>query len=132
MATGLVFAHQRLIKSISERKTSRFILSGDIHAIGATSIIESDAIKLKEDVKTFLVGPIGSSSAGWPSFARGIAAENPNYLVCNSIYKTREENGFTLFKIYHNEAYAEINSCGGHDPSNGDTGKIISNEKIYL
>ena len=129
---GWFLQHQRLIKSISERKTSRFVFSGDIHAIGATSIIESGAIKLKEGVKTFLVGPIGSSSAGWPSFARGIAAENPDYLVCNSIYKTREENGFTLFKIDHDKTYAEIYSCGGHDPKNGDIGKIVSREKVYL
>ena len=44
----------------------------------------------------------------------------------------REENGFTLFKIDHDKTYAEIYSCGGHDPENGDIGKIVSREKVYL
>ena len=74
--------HQRLIKSMSERKGSRFTFSWDIHAIGAASIIKSWSINLKNEVKTFLVGSVGSSSAGWPSFARGIIAESPQDLVC--------------------------------------------------
>ena len=128
---GWYLQHQRLIKSIAKRKGSRFIFSGDIHAIGAASIIKSDDIKLKNEVKTFLVGSVGSSSAGWPSFARGITADNPKSLVCNSIYKTREENGFTFFK-FGKESIAEIISCGGHDSESRDNGEIVSNDKIYL
>ena len=128
---GWFLQHQRLIKSIAKRKGSRFIFSGDIHAIGAASIIKSDDIKLKNEVKTFLVGSVGSSSAGWPSFARGITADNPKSLVCNSIYKTREENGFTFFK-FGKESIAEIISCGGHDSESRDNGEIVSNDKIYL
>ena len=128
---GWFLQHQRLIKSIAKRKGSRFIFSGDIHAISAASIIKSGDIKLKNEVKTFLVGSVGSSSAGWPSFARGITADNPKSLVCNSIYKTREENGFTFFK-FGKESSAEIISCGGHDSESGDNGEIVSNDKIYL
>ena len=73
--------HQRLLQSISERAGSRFIFSGDIHALGATSILQSDTIKLQREVKTFLVGPISSSTGTWPSFARGITADNPNQLI---------------------------------------------------
>ena len=128
---GWFLQHQRLIKSIARRKGSRFIFSGDIHAIGAASILKSGDIKLKNEVKTFLVGSVGSSNAGWPSFARGITADNPKSLVCNSIYKTREENGFTFFK-FGKESLAEIISCGGHDSESGDNGEIVSNDKIYL
>jgi hypothetical protein len=129
---GWFLQHQRLLQSISERAGSRFIFSGDIHALGATSILESDKIKLKRKVKTFLVGPISSSTGTWPSFARGITADNPNQLICESLYRTREENGFTLFTIENDQAVAEINSCGGHNPDNLETGEMISSEKIYI
>ena len=48
---GWFFQHQRLIKAISERKGSRFVFSGDIHAIGAVSIIKSGKLKLKTKLK---------------------------------------------------------------------------------
>ena len=129
---GWFLQHQRILQSISERVGSRFIFSGDIHALGATSILKSDKIKLKREVKTFLVGPISSSTGTWPSFARGITADNPNQLICESLYRTREENGFTLFTIENAQAVAEINSCGGHNPDNLETGEMISTEKIYI
>ena len=129
---GWFLQHQRLLQSISERVGSRFIFSGDIHALGASSILKSDKIKLKREVKTFLVGPISSSTGTWPSFARGITADNPNQLICESLYRTREENGFTLFTIENAQAVAEINSCGGHNPDNLETGEMVSSEKIYI
>ena len=129
---GWFLQHQRLIKSISERKGPRFIFSGDIHAIAASSIIQSGDIKLKNKIKTFLVGPVGSSSAGWPSFARGITADNPKQLICKSIYKTREENGFTIFNIDNKEVLAKVFSCGGHNPKDGENGEIISKDEIYI
>ncbi|MFL2692170.1 MAG: twin-arginine translocation signal domain-containing protein [Gammaproteobacteria bacterium] len=129
---GWFLQHQRLIKSISERKTSRFIFSGDIHAIAAASIIKSGEIELENRVKTFLVGPVSSSTGTWPSFARGITAENPDDLVCESIYSIKEENGFTFFRMENDQALAEIVSCGGHNPDNGESGKIVSKESIYI
>ena len=78
------------------------------------------------------MGSVGSSSAGWPSFARGISADNPKQLVCNSIYKIREENGFTFFTINNDKAIAEVISCGGHNPDNKENGQIISKEKVYI
>ena len=129
---GWFLQHQRLLQSISERAGSRFIFSGDIHALGATSILQSDTIKLQREVKTFLVGPISSSTGTWPSFARGITADNPSQLICESMYRTKEENGFTFFTIENEQAVAEINSCGGHNPENLETGEMISSEKIYI
>ena len=111
---------------------SRFIFSGDIHAIGASSIIKSGEESLERAVKTFLVGPVSSSTGTWPSFARGITAENPKYLNCETIYSIKEENGFTFFQIDNDKALAEIISCGGHNPENGDTGKILSQEIVSI
>ena len=129
---GWFFQHQRLIKAISERKGSRFVFSGDIHAIGAVSIIKSGKLKLKTKLKSFLVGSVGSSSAGWPSFARGITAESPENLACESIYEVKEENGFTFFNISEDSVLAEIVSCGGHNPQDGYTGEIISRDNFYI
>ena len=129
---GWFFQHQRLIKAISERKGSRFVFSGDIHAIGAVSIIKSGKLKLKNKLKSFLVGSVGSSSAGWPSFARGITAESPESLACVSIYEVKEENGFTFFNISKDKVLAEIVSCGGHNPQDGYTGDIVSRDNFYI
>ena len=129
---GWFFQHQRLIKAISERKGSRFVFSGDIHAIGAVSIIKSGKLKLKTKLKSFLVGSVGSSSAGWPSFARGITAESPENLACESIYEVKEENGFTFFNISKDKVLAEIVSCGGHNPQDGYTGDIVSRDNFYI
>ena len=75
---------------------------------------------------------MSSSTGTWPSFARGITAENPKYLNCETIYSIKEENGFTFFQIDNDKALAEIISCGGHNPENGDTGKILSQEIVYI
>ena len=79
-----------------------------------------------------MVGSVGSSSAGWPSFARGITADNPKRLVCHSIYKIREENGFTFFNMSNDKTMAKIISCGGHNPDNKENGQIISKENVYI
>ena len=130
--SGWFLQHQRLLKSIAERKGSRFIFSGDIHAIGASSIIKSGEESLERAVKTFLVGPVSSSTGTWPSFARGITAENPKYLKCETICSIKEENGFTFFQIDNDKALAEIISCGGHNPENGDTGQILSQKIVSI
>ena len=73
-----------------------------------------------------------SSSAGWPSFARGITAESPENLACESIYEVKEENGFTFFNISEDSVLAEIVSCGGHDPEDRESGQVISKDKFYI
>jgi len=32
----------------------------------------------------------------------------------------------------NDQALAEIVSCGGHNPYNGESGKIVSQESIYI
>ena len=129
---GWFLQHQRLLQSLSERYGSRFIFSGDIHAIGAASIIKSGSVRLEREIKTFLVGPVSSSTGTWPSFARGITAANPDYLECESLHSIREENGFTFFNIDNDQASAEIISCGGHNPEAGESGQIVSKDTIDI
>ena len=129
---GWFLQHQRLLQSLSERYGSRFIFSGDIHAIGAASIIKSGSVRLEREIKTFLVGPVSSSTGTWPSFARGITAANPDYLECESLHSIREENGFTFFNIDNDQASAEIISCGGHNPEKGESGQIVSKDTIDI
>ena len=95
--SGWFLQHQRLLKSIAERKGSRFIFSGDIHAIGASSIIKSGEESLERAVKTFLVGPVSSSTGTWPSL-RGTTAENPKYLKCETICSIKKKMVLPFFK----------------------------------
>ena len=129
---GWFLQHQRLLKEISNRKGSRFIFSGDIHAIGASSIHQSEDLILEKEVKTFLVGPVSSSTGTWPSFARGISADNPEYISSEEIFPILEENGFTFFRIKGDKATAEIISCGGHNPELQESGSIISNKRVEI
>ena len=129
---GWFLQHQRILESLAKREGSRFIFSGDIHAMGASEILESADLKIKNYVKTFLVGPISSSTGTWPSFARGITADNPDYLICNQISPVKEVNGFTVFNLIDDQAIALLNSCGGHNPEDEETGKIISQDKVYI
>jgi len=50
----------------------------------------------------------------------------------NLYIELEKKNGFTLFTIENAQAVAEINSCGGHNPDNLETGEMISSEKIYI
>lgn len=98
--TGWWDQHQRLLEALAQtRPGSRMILSGDIHAQGAVSITSSGDLELKKPVKSFLVGPVSTSDATWPSSARGITAETPGWLKCDELSATREVNGFTLLSL---------------------------------
>ena len=129
---GWFMQHQRLLKELSDRSRNRFIFSGDIHAIGASTILESKDLVLNKEIKTFLVGPVSSSTGTWPSFARGISAESPEYIQSRDIFSVLENNGFTIFHIEGEKAVAEIISCGGHNPELGETGKIVSETLISI
>jgi len=132
LARRLVFQHQRLIKAIPKERAQDLFFQGTYMRLGAVSIIKSGKLKLKTKLKSFLVGSVGSSSAGWPSFARGITAESPESLACESIYEVKEENGFTFFNIFKDKVLAEIVSCGGHNAQDSDTGGIVSRDNFYI
>ena len=43
-----------------------------------------------------------------------------------------KENFILAFQIDNDKALAEIISCGGHNPEDGDSGKIVSQENVYI
>ena len=100
------------------------IFSGDIHAQGVVSIRESGKLILEEPVKSFLVGPVSSSDATWPSAARGCAAAEPEWLKTDELINTREVNGFTIFEFEESFARAQLFDCGGYDRSKDEDGRV--------
>ena len=117
--------HQRLLRALSERPGSRFTFSGDIHAQGAVAIEVSGEETLPGGlVKSLLVGPVSTSDATWPSFARGIPANQPDWLQTTTLSATEEVNGFTVFNITSSGVVAQLFNCGGHDSSDPDDGRV--------
>lgn len=117
--------HQRLLQALSARPGSRFTFSGDIHAQGAIAIEASGDAELPGGaVTSLLVGPVSTSDATWPSFARGIPANQPGWLQTKTLSVTEEINGFTLFDITSSGVVAQLFNCGGHDSSALDDGRV--------
>ena len=117
--------HQRLLQALSLRAGSRFTFSGDIHAQGAIAIESSGGdVLLGGSVKSLLVGPVSTSDATWPSFARGIPANQPGWLQTKTLSVTEEVNGFALFDIRSSGVVAQLFNCGGHDASGTDDGRV--------
>ncbi len=117
--------HQRLLQALSLRAGSRFTFSGDIHAQGAIAIEASGGDALPGgSVNSLLVGPVSTSDATWPSFARGIPANQPGWLQTTTLSVTEEVNGFALFDIRSTGVVAQLFNCGGHDASGTDDGRV--------
>ena len=117
--------HQRLLQALSARPGSRFTFSGDIHAQGAIAIeVSGDEALPGGLVKSLLVGPVSTSDATWPSFARGIPANQPGWLQTTTLSVTEEVNGFALFDIRSSGVVAQLFNCGGHDASGTDDGRV--------
>lgn len=117
--------HQRLLQALSARPGSRFTFSGDIHAQGAIAIeVSGDEALPGGLVKSLLVGPVSTSDATWPSFARGIPANQPGWLQTITLSVTEEVNGFALFDIRSSGVMAQLFNCGGHDASGTDDGRV--------
>ena len=117
--------HQRLLQALSARPGSRFTFSGDIHAQGAIAIeVSGDEALPGGLVKSLLVGPVSTSDATWPSFARGIPANQPDWLQTTTLSVTEEVNGFALFDIRSSGVMAQLFNCGGHDASGADDGRV--------
>lgn len=125
--------HQRLLTALHERAGSRFMLSGDVHAQGALEITSSGDISLEQNpVTSVLVGPVGTSDATWPSAARGIAAEQPEWLNVRQLVETKEVNGFALLEIGQSETRIILNDCGGKDRSLGEDGRTQKIEELVV
>ena len=130
---GWWLQHQRLVKALSSRQGSRFTFSGDIHAQGAISIEASGPENLPGGpVTSLLVGPVSTSAATWPSFARGIPANQPGWLRTKTLSSTEEINGFTLLDITPSEVVAQLVNCGGYDAAGREDGRMQSVTKLHL
>lgn len=118
--------HQRLLAALSDRPDVRFMFSGDIHAQGAINITASDSINIDERALTsVLVGPVGTSDATWPSFARGVPASQPNAIDALITLPTSEINGFTVFNITTDGVSVNLYDCGGHASHRADDGSVL-------
>lgn len=125
--------HQRLLDAlVKNRQGSRMIFSGDIHAQGAVSLRESGKLALEVPVKSFLVGPVSTSDATWPSAARGIPATEPGWLKTDRLIDSREVNGFTIFEFEGSGARARLFDCGGYDRSKGEDGRVQREDVVEI
>ena len=130
---GWWLQHQRLLQALSSRPGSRFTFSGDIHAQGAITIQASGVNDLSTGgVISLLVGPVSTSNATWPSFARGIPADQPGWLQAETLVVTEEINGFTLFDITPSGVVAQLFNCGGHDSKSSEDGRVQSVTDLLL
>lgn len=130
---GWWLQHQRLLQALSSRPGSRFTFSGDIHAQGAITIQASGVNDLSAGgVISLLVGPVSTSNATWPSFARGIPADQPGWLQAETLVVTEEINGFTLFDITPSGVVAQLFNCGGHDSKSSEDGRVQSVTDLLL
>ncbi len=93
--------HQRLVQAIASQSNRKPIMvSGDLHALGATRIERSGNLDLTHNpIHSVLSGPVGVGDAGWPSAARGVQSRNPADLVCTDLLSLEESNGFTIFEF---------------------------------
>lgn len=98
---GWFAQHQRLLGALSSQRTrAAAMISGDLHAIGHGLITSSGDLDLtRNPVHTILAGPLGSSTAGWPSFARGTQPQPPHSVRVDQDYVPQEKNGFTIIDV---------------------------------
>lgn len=92
--------HQRIVTAMTRGPRRPVVLGGDIHAVGRTRITRSGDTDLSANpVMSFLVGSIGASRAGFPSFARGTPPSTPASLDVPGFEFPQERNGFTLVDV---------------------------------
>ena len=99
--SGWFEQHQRLLSALSEQRSRpAAMLSGDLHAIGHGRIIRSRELDFTPNpVHSILAGPLGSSTAGWPTFARGVPPTPSALIELEQAGVPDERNGFTLIDV---------------------------------
>lgn len=90
--------HQRLAGALAAQTTRAAVMvSGDLHAIGSGLMLGAHTNEFtRNPIHTILAGPIGTSGAGWPSFARGTRPEPSSLVRFRQEGAPLEKNGFTL------------------------------------
>lgn len=88
--------HDRILRAISgNQRKIPLMISGDLHAIGATRIQQSNMEKFgAHPIVSILAGPLGAD--GWPSGYRGTKPLPPKSLDVAQDIEALEENGFVL------------------------------------
>ena len=112
--------HQRLVRALtSQSRRTPVMVSGDLHALGATRIERSGELDLQENpLYSILSGPVGVGDVGWPSRARGVQARTPEDLVVSNLLELDERNGFSLLEFDRDQAEANlVGSPSGYVPS---------------
>ena len=105
--------HQRLVHALSSQKSRKPIMvSGDLHALGATRIERSGGLDLTGNpVYSVLSGPVGVGDLGWPSRARGVSAGTPTDIIATDLLALEERNGFTLLEFDRDQAVSHVLRC---------------------
>ena len=110
--------HQRLVQALSAQKQrAALMLSGDLHAIGWGAIRQSGDLDLSANpVRTVLSGPISTSGAGWPTFARGTLPQAPAGMSLDQNGPVLEKNGFTLIDVERDRIIVRLFAWREPDP----------------
>ncbi len=125
--------HQRLLGVLAAKEGSRFMVSGDIHALAAERITRSGDLDLSErPVVSLLSGPVSSSDATWPSSARGIRAAVPTWLKAETLVPVTEVNGYTMIEVTQDSVSMHLRDCGGYDRSLNETGEVLRSTTINV
>jgi len=105
--------HQRLLNALaSQEKRKPLLISGDLHALGATKIIKSGALNFRKNpIYSILSGPVGVGGLGWLSKARGVSAQAPKQLETVDFLAAQERNGFTLLDINNDNIQVTLYRC---------------------
>lgn len=125
--------HQRILAALANRPGSRFMISGDIHALAAERIVRSGDLDLSDrPVTSLLSGPVSSSDGTWPSAARGVQAAVPAWLKAETLVPVTEVNSYTIIEITKDSVGMHLRDCGGYDRSLNETGEVLRSTTINV
>ena len=107
---GWLAQHDRLVRAmVGMRARAPLVVSGDLHAIGAGTMLRSGALGLAENpVTAVLSGPIGTAPGGFPSVVRGLPSTPPAHLDLEETVPPVEEHGFTLVDLLPDRATIQL------------------------
>lgn len=99
--SGWFTQHQRLVRALSEqRQRPAFVVSGDLHMVGAGRIRRSGDLEATANpVTTLVAGSLGTGDTGWPSVARGTLPKAAHAIQMEELAAATEQNGFTVLDI---------------------------------
>lgn len=110
--------HQRIAAALSAQKNrAAAMVSGDLHAIGHATMTRSGDLNFNTNpVHTVIAGPISTSGAGWPTFARGTRPEPSALISLSQSYAPQEKNGFTLIDVERDRMVIRLFAWREPDP----------------